>query len=106
MIQSSSGPVDITIISQYILDKYHSNEFTIVPDFEKNLLYLAVYDDLLFQQIQDINQHIQRDLGLTECFRDRAWFDKVNVLIGMKPSNPLLLYYFRNKHPGVLDGII
>lgn len=106
MIQSASGPIDITIISQYIIDKYHSNEFTVVPDFEKNLLYLAIYDDLLFQQTSEINHHIQQDLGLVDCFCDRAWFDKVGVLIGMKPSNPLLLYYFRNKHPGVLDGII
>jgi hypothetical protein len=95
-------PIDTADLFKFLADKYKSTEFTIVQDFELNKLYLAVFEPGLFTDLATVNQYIKENYtkvpwGINQCFSAMNQFEKVNVVVGMKPSAPLLLYYFRNQ---------
>jgi len=92
-------PVKVSSIEQWLRTYLKTSAFSLVPDFETNQLYLAVYENSLVDLTLDvINQALQSEVQFKNCF-----FSKISniefkkVLQGMKPSQPVLLYYFRNQ---------
>lgn len=94
--------IDAVDLFSFLANKYKSTEFSIVQDFELNRLYLAVFDSEIFTDLATVNQYIKENYtkvpwGINQCFSAMNQFEKINVVVGMKPSAPLLLYYFRNQ---------
>jgi hypothetical protein len=71
--------------------------FTLVADFDLNRLYLAIFDKYLNDvTIDSINRALQQSPGFEHCAFDKLQLIEFeNVVMGMKPSQPVLLWYFR-----------
>jgi acyl-CoA synthetase (AMP-forming)/AMP-acid ligase II len=88
--------LDVNVLQQALTNFFHTASFSLVPDFELNRLYLACYDYIIPNNLEEINRSIAITLNLIhyKIFK----IDKIDIkhiLRGSKPSNPLLLYYFR-----------
>ena len=85
-------------VSKWVFKFLKSSAFAVVPDLELNMLYLAVFDTNINTSLEKINHTIKSSPGLKNCFFSK--FDYIEfkeVFQGIKPSQPVLLYYFRNK---------
>ena len=82
----------------FCIRKYlNSSEFVLVPDFDRNELYLAVFSEKYIQLLDSINKELKLDDDLNECKISKISFIKFEKNFqGIKPSQPVLLYYFRN----------
>lgn len=89
--------VELTPFFEYIQRNLMSDQLTLVPDYSKNLLYLASYTfDISEERLSDLNANLLIEFGkeftIAKCHR----FDTKDLLFGMKISGPLLLFLFRN----------
>lgn len=87
--------ISIPTLKKFIEQEFATIDFSIVPDFERNQLYLAIYNDLV-DDLGQINQRIAQGLGQDYTFSKTKKCNYQLFLQGMKPSQPLLLYMFRN----------
>lgn len=88
--------IDVRILQQKIDEFFPGANFSLVADFELNQLYLACFDDLIPNEIEGINRTIVFTFNLP--YYKISKMDRIDIkriLRGVKPSNPLLLYYFR-----------
>lgn len=70
--------------------------FSVVADFQENKIYLAVFEKTKYD-LGTVNQQLQPKFG-SECqFSDMRYFEFDHVLNGVKPSQPILLYAFKNE---------
>jgi hypothetical protein len=81
--------IDVRILQQKLTELFPTASFSLVTDFELNRLYLACYDDCIPDDLAEISRSIGCAIFKT------AKIDIKRILRGAKPSNPLLLYYFR-----------
>jgi hypothetical protein len=83
---------------EFWLRKYlNSSEFSLVPDFDRNELYLAVFNEKSVQDLNNLNIEIESVEYLKKCkFSKISYIKFEKVFQGIKPSQPVLLYYFRN----------
>jgi hypothetical protein len=86
--------ISIETLKEFIEKKFNTINFSIVPDFELNCIYLAVFDDTI--DIDLVNLEITNQLGPEYKFCQIKKLNYLDLLHGMKPSQPLLLYAFRN----------
>ena len=93
--------VDVNVLCQTLTDFYHTANFVVVPDFEMNQLYLAVFDEQIPVHAQQINDTISPVLGSGYRVAMVTRVPESTIDFGMKPPQPLLLYMFRNLLPDV-----
>jgi hypothetical protein len=91
----------VSEISKF-LEEYFSNlDFSLVPDFECNKLYLAVFSkNIDTDLLTDLNKKLFTLTGANNSINRISHFSN-NFILGMKPSQPLLLYSFRNNHEDI-----
>ena len=91
--------INIFAIERWTKDYLNTTSFSVVPDFEANLLYLAIFDTTLNTiQLEEINQALKKSDILKNCaFSKLEFIEYTTVAMGVKPSQPVLLYYFRGK---------
>lgn len=95
-ININDHAVSISRLKDFIEQKFDTVHFAIVPDYELNLLYLAVFDQRL-EDLDQINHQVVTELGHDYKLSQIVKCDYGKHLHGMKPSQPLLLYMFRNR---------
>jgi hypothetical protein len=88
--------VDINVLAQTLTDLYQTTNFVIVPDFEMNRLYLAMFDDRISSDIAQVNHRVTQVLGSSYQIDMITRVQEAVMDFGMKPPQPLLLYMFRN----------
>jgi hypothetical protein len=96
-IYADGKQTDFAQLKPFLESYYNTINFSIIPDFEKNLLYLATYDHLIPCDLDQINKIIIEQLGNNFRLSQISYVDLSTVNFGMKPSSPLLLYMFRHK---------
>jgi acyl-CoA synthetase (AMP-forming)/AMP-acid ligase II len=98
IVNNENKYLQITEISKF-LEEYFSNlDFSLVPDFELNKIYLAVFSKEININTTDVQADLNKKLfeitQLTNTINKVSYFTD-DFIIGMKPSQPLLLYSFR-----------
>jgi hypothetical protein len=89
--------IHISKIELWLRKYLNSSEFSLVPDFDRNELYLAVFNEKSVQMLNNINTEIESVGHLKKCkFSKISHIKFEEVFQGIKPSQPVLLYYFRN----------
>jgi hypothetical protein len=86
-------PIDVSALKVWLESYLGSLDFVLVPDFELDQLYLALFDPGSKSPDQI------RNAVLDQFSVDLAgidYFDFSQYARGVKPSQPLLLYAFRN----------
>lgn len=78
------------------LTKQYNASFSVVPDLELNCMYLACFDDNIPTDLTTVNNLITEKLSSEYNVTKVARMDVSQIRRGIKPSTPLLLYYFRN----------
>lgn len=89
--------IDFSLIKPVLESHYGTIEFAVVPDFEKNQLYLAIFDNKIPNDVDQVNCILKQQLGKKFALAMVMPVDVKRVQYGMKPSAPLLLYMFRNQ---------
>jgi hypothetical protein len=70
---------------------------TVVPNFLENKIYLAYYDNAVDSyKLHHINASLSAKFGKGVEFTDVRYFEFREVVNGIKPSLPILLYAFNN----------
>lgn len=89
--------ITLWILQQWIEKYLNTNYFSLVADFDLNCLYLAIFDKSLNHvTIEDINYELGHADQFKNCFLSKLEFiDFEAVAMGVKPSQPVLLWYFR-----------
>jgi len=84
-------------LQQWIEKYLNTNYFSLVADFDLNCLYLAIFDKSLNNvKIENINYELGQSDQFKNCFLSKLEFiDFEAVAMGVKPSQPVLLWYFR-----------
>jgi hypothetical protein len=87
----------ISSINAWIKNYLQSQHFALVPDFDINQLYLAVFDDKYKNlTANEINSTLSLSDELKHCVLSKVDFIEFEkVYQGIKPSQPVLLFYFR-----------
>jgi hypothetical protein len=65
-------------------------------DYELNQLYLAVFDQLIPPDLTLLNSMLTNEFDSVYTFDKIKVLNYNKVLMGVKPSQPILLYMFRN----------
>lgn len=89
--------VDIAPLDNYLKQRYNTSQFQVVGDFRDNLLYLAVFDHSIPVDLAAVNQDIADNLSPWHQLQAIQRFDLPDVLSGMKPSRPILLYAMKQQ---------
>jgi hypothetical protein len=96
-LQFGVEKIQINKIEQWVKKYLNSSEFSLVPDFDLNKLYLAVFNKKFDELLSKINTEIQLTDYLKECrFSKISYIEFKTIFQGIKPSQPVLLYYFRS----------
>jgi hypothetical protein len=82
--------IDVDMLRKYI--NTLSTNCSLVPDLERSKLYLAVYDN---KMPDNINQLLRSEFGPNYLIHRQAYIDISPIRRGVKPTNPILLHYFR-----------
>lgn len=95
--ESNNQKIILSELEIFLREYLQTSNFTLVPDYKKQKLYLALYnsDDL---DIVDLNNKIAHNFGQDFVIADWNNFVRASVLIGMKSSLPFLQWFFQNKN--------
>jgi hypothetical protein len=85
--------VDVSGLKAWLESYLGSLDFVLVPDFELGQLYLALFDSR-FDTTEEIKNAVRNQFAVNLASID--YFDFSQYARGVKPSQPLLLYAFRN----------
>jgi len=88
--------VNVGRIKEFLEKQYNTVHFSIVIDYELNQLYLAKWDKSIPSDITVLNNLLVEQFGKEYKFSRVKQLNYARVLQGMKPSQPILLYMFRN----------
>lgn len=89
--------IKVSAIQQWTTQYLKTTAFSLVADFDLNRLYLAIFDKSLdYVTIDSINCELKKFSGLEDCAFDKLQLINFeDVAMGIKPSQPVLLWYFR-----------
>jgi acyl-CoA synthetase (AMP-forming)/AMP-acid ligase II len=88
--------IKVSAIDKWTREWLNTSAFSLVPDFEVNALYIAVFDTTLDLTLNDLNQALKSTAEFKNCvFSKMAQIEFKDVVQGIKPSQPVLLHYFR-----------
>jgi len=91
--------IQISDLEKWTRSHLKTSSFSLVPDFEINSLYIAVFDKNLTVTLSSINQALKLSDNLKDCFFSKLdCIEFKDVVQGIKPSQPVLLSYFRGLH--------
>ena len=85
--------VDVSGLKAWLESYLGSLDFVLVPDFELGYLYLALFDSRS-ETTEEIKNAVRNQFAVNLASID--YFDFSQYARGVKPSQPLLLYAFRN----------
>jgi hypothetical protein len=101
IINNENKYIQVSDIVKFLEQYFVDLNFSLVPDFELDKLYLAVFTqkrDVDIKQLQcDLNARLVSVTGSDNTIHKIDYFSD-NFIMGMKPSQPLLLYSFRNNN--------
>jgi hypothetical protein len=86
-------PIDVSALKVWLESYLGSLDFVLVPDFELDQLYLALFDPGS-KSLEEIKNAVLEQFSVDLAGID--YFDFSQYARGVKPSQPLLLYAFRN----------
>lgn len=95
------GPakLDLGQMTQFLKEWLGTDNFVLAPDHKLGKLYLNLYDvDFTADQLQDLNNSIERSFGPEFVIADVFNFAKSELEYGMKISGSLLLFLFRERN--------
>lgn len=91
--------INLSDLESFVKDLLNTSNFTLVPDYKQQKLYLAIYNNNTVD-LSGLNNNIKQQFGPEFYISDCDNFVRSDVLIGMKSSLPFLQWYFQNKeHP-------
>jgi hypothetical protein len=91
--------IKVSAIEKWARELLKTSAFSLVPDFEVNSLYIAVFDTTLGVTLAELNQALKSTTEFKNCvFSKIAYIEFKDVVQGIKPSQPVLLHYFRGLH--------
>jgi hypothetical protein len=91
--------INLLDLESLVKNLLNTTNFTLVPDYQQQKLYLAIYDNENVD-LSGLNNSIKQQFGPEFYISDCDNFARSDVLIGMKSSLPFLQWYFQNKeHP-------
>jgi hypothetical protein len=98
-IQINNAVYDVDEITRFLKSQLTIRSFSLVPDFSNNCLYLAFYSELEHKNypLDVLNKKLTESFEGPLLISKTACFTLGSVFNGMKPSQPLLLYAFRNQ---------
>jgi len=82
-------------LEKFIGKHFKTSNFQLVGDLKDNSIYLAVFDNTIPVDLTLLNDLISNNLSPDHKLTDVRYFDISSVQSGMKPSNPILLYAFK-----------
>jgi len=88
--------INLPDLESVVKELLNTSDFTLVPDYKKQKLYLAIYDNETVD-LTGLNNSIKQQFGPEFYISDCNNFVRSEVLIGMKSSLPFLQWYFQNK---------
>lgn len=89
--------VELPKIKTWIESTFGNKEFAVVPDYEFGQLYLAHCGLSIPNDLSQINQRMAQELGANYKFaKIKEFIEYRRLMAGMKISQPILLYMFRN----------
>lgn len=90
---------DIGKITRFLTTDIQLSNFSLVPDFTLGQLYLAFYQTYEHKKypLDLINSQLSTAFGPKLTISKVCCFNLNQIFNGMKPSQPLLLYAFRNQ---------
>jgi hypothetical protein len=89
----NDNEINVGMVNELLTSLINPNFFTLVPDFERHKFYLALYKDTTLT-LEQINTTLQLTIPYLKI--DTMQRFESPLFIGVKPSQPLLLYAFRN----------
>lgn len=95
VFKNNNIEISLSVLQQFLEKQYQTIEFNIVPDYKKEKLYLAIYDNSMpdLEVINfDIREHLSGDYVIDKILN----IEYLAVAHGMKVNNPLLLWKFRS----------
>lgn len=88
--------VPVSALEQWCRTYLKTFAFSLVPDFEINSVYIALFDRNVTVTLDELNQAIQSSDKFKDCFFSKLdYIEFKDVIQGIKPSQPVLLSYFR-----------
>lgn len=91
--------ISVSDIENWCKARLKTSSFSLIPDFEINSLYIAVFDKNLTVTLDRLNRALQSSDKLKDCFFSKLdYIEFESVVQGIKPSQPVLLYHFRGLH--------
>jgi hypothetical protein len=95
-ISKNGIKVNVSAIKSFLENAFNTLNFSIVMDYELNQLYLAVFDQLIPPDLTLLNSMLINEFDSVYTFNKIKVLNYNKVLMGVKPSQPILLYMFRN----------
>lgn len=98
-IQINNAVYDVEEINLFLKSQLQIQKFSLVPDFSNNCLYLAFYSESEYENypLHVLNKKLSESFGQSLSINKTSCFVLGRMFNGMKPSQPLLLYAFRNQ---------
>lgn len=101
--ESNGQKLEIAKLNNFLKEYLDTDNFTLVPDYKLEKLYLNLYDKDFFQdQVNDLNIAISNAFSPNFILADIYNFNKADVEYGMKISGSLLLFLFRERNNAVI----
>lgn len=95
-ISRNSKRIDVNRIKEFIETTFKTVHFSLVLDYEFNRLYLAAWDDHVPADLDLLNNMLTEAIDSDHILNQIKHLNYRQLLVGMKPSQPILLYMFRN----------
>lgn len=91
--------LELAQMQDFIKHRIASDNFTLVPDYKLEKLYLNVYDsNMTAEQFEQMNTDIQLRFGSEFALSDMFNFAREDLEYGMKINGALLLFLFRERN--------
>lgn len=101
IINNQNKYIQVSEIAKFLEQYFVDLNFSLVPDFELDKLYLAVFGQKTEvdpgQLLSELNKKLVLITESENTIHSIDYFSD-NFIMGMKPSQPLLLYSFRKKN--------
>jgi acyl-CoA synthetase (AMP-forming)/AMP-acid ligase II len=101
IINNENKYLQVTEIAKFLDSYFLDLDFSLVPDFELNKIYLAIFSRNTPISIQNLQSELNAKLfSITSAENTihKIKYFSDEFKIGIKPSQPLLLYSFRNEN--------
>jgi hypothetical protein len=95
VLEKDHNEIDIAQVSKCIRQYLGDINFSLVPDYELGQMYLALVNNTKKISLSELNQELINNFGNHCTISKLENFKFDSVMQGIKPSQPVLIYFFR-----------